>query len=97
MKISDLTSYIENLYHDGLTKIEIKAGSDEEMSEDFFISETKETFVYGEEDDADDKINEVRQLNGFKSAEKKFKAGKMNKAGEIVKPDTWTVVVKLLH
>ena len=29
--------------------------------------------------------------------EKKFKKGKVNKAGDVVKPDTWLVVAKLSH
>lgn len=97
MKISDLQGYVDSLSREGLMKIEVKSSFNPDAGEDFYIDETKETFVYGSEDEADAKINEVRQNNGFKSAEKKFKAGKMNKAGEMVKPDTWTVVVKLLH
>ena len=47
--------------------------------------------------EADEIINDRRQIDGFEAASKKFKAGKMNKAGEVVKPDTWTVVIKLNH
>ena len=97
MKISDLQSYVDDLARNGLVKIEIKADFNEDAGEDFYISETKETFHFGAEEEADAKINEVRQFNGFKAAEKKFKAGKMNKAGEMTRPDIWVVVVKLLH
>ena len=60
----------------------------------YYITKTKETYVYGTEDDADAKINDVRQLNGFESAKKTFKAGKVSKkTGEEISPDTYTVVV----
>ena len=35
--------------------------------------------------------------SGFASAVKAFKAGKMNKAGEVVRPETWQVTIKLNH
>lgn len=97
MRISDLDSYVKSLSNEGLTKIEVKSSFNPDGGEDFYIDETKETFVYATEDEADAKVDEVRQNSGFKSAEKKFKQGKVNKAGEVVKPDTYTVVVKLLH
>ena len=68
---------------------------DEEMSGSFYITKTKETYVYEDEADADEKVDAVRRDNGFAGVEKKYKAGKMNKAGEVVKPEIWTVVAKL--
>lgn len=99
MKLQDLQNYIESLSQDGLTKIAVEMEIDAESTEDtFYVIKTKETFVYGSEEEADAKIDEVRQLNGFAAAEKKFKAGKISKkTGEELTPDTYTVVVKLTH
>ena len=64
----------------------------------YYITKTKETYVYGTEDEADAKINEVRQLAGFAGCDKKFKAGKISKkTGEEISPDTYTAIVKLTH
>lgn len=93
MKLTELNNYVENL--DNLTKIEATV----ELNEfgNFYVMKTKETYVYEDEDLADNKVDYARQHSGFAGVEKKFKQGKMNKAGEIVKPETWTVVVKLNH
>lgn len=92
MKLSEINSYVETKTN--LTKIEVTTEVDE-YATGFYVVKTKETYVYESEDDADAKINEVRQNPLFVGAEKKYKAGKMNKAGEVTKPETWTVVVKL--
>lgn len=96
MTLNDLKVYLENLQNEGLTKAEIKTSLPVDGNA-LYVDETKETFIFATEEEADAKIDDVRQSNGFKSAEKTFKAGKMNKAGELVKPDTWKVVIKLLH
>ena len=93
MKYTDIKDYIDGL--DNLKKIEVTIEDDEEMSGSFYITKTKETYVYEDEADADEKVDAVRRDNGFAGVEKKYKAGKMNKAGEVVKPETWTVVAKL--
>ena len=92
MRLSDVNQYVVNKAN--LTKIEVAVETDE-YATDFYVTKTKETYVFGSEDEADAKINEVRQDSTFVGAEKKYKAGKMNKAGEVTKPETWTVVVKL--
>ena len=79
-----------------LTKIEVVSEVDE-YNTGFYVTKTKETYVFGSEDEADAKINEVRQEPTFVGAEKKFKAGKMNRAGEITQAETWTVIVKLKY
>lgn len=93
MKYTDIKDYIESL--DNLRKIEITIEDDEEMSGSFYVTKTKETYVFEDEHDADVKVDSVRQDNGFAGVEKKYKAGKMNKAGEVTKPETWVVVAKL--
>lgn len=94
MSISSFQDYLNSLPM--LTKIEYKAEVDPNNGE-FVITETKETYVYDNEEDADKRIDAVRQDLGFISVVKKYKAGKMDKAGEVVKPETWTVVAKLTH
>lgn len=94
------------MYLEELLDYRLSLGADlTKMSADIEIDEsgrsivmtTKETYVYLDEDDADKKINEARQDAGFMEAKKKFKQGKINKNGEITKPDTYTVVIKLNH
>ena len=93
MRLEDLSSYVAQL--DNLTKFEVKT-EDDTMGH-LVVTETKETYVYEDEQDADNKINDARQNPLFASATKKFKQGKINKSGEIVRPETWTVVIKLGH
>ena len=96
MRYEELDNYIENRKEKGLTKIEITLESDVD-SDQFYVVKTKETFVYGDEESADELINEARQDSGFAGCDKKYKAGKINKAGECVKPETYSAVVKLNH
>ena len=91
MKYNDIINYIDGL--DNLTKIDFSIEKDEYG--DYFVSKTKETFTYDDEEEADRKVNEARQCIGFAGVDKKFKQGKVNRAGEVVRPDTWTVVVKI--
>lgn len=58
------------------------------------VTKTEETFVFSSEESADSCINEARQRNEFAAAAKTFKAGKKNKAGEEISPDTWKVTLK---
>lgn len=94
MTINLLTQYIQD--RPDLIKIETVS----ELSEfgtDFLITKTKETYSYGSETEADAKINDLRQNTGFISVEKKYKAGKMSKTGEEIRPEVWLVVAKLNH
>lgn len=91
MKHSEIEAYIDSLPN--LTKIDLTVEVDEYGR--YFVSKTKETYVYGTEDEADAKVDEVRLNPGFAGVDRKFKAGKVNKAGEQVRPDAWTVVTKL--
>ena len=94
MKYTDLANYIDGLQN--LRKIELTIEDDEEMSGKFYVTKTKETYVFEDEHDADVKVDAVRQDLGFAGVEKKYKAGKMNKAGEVIRPETWVVVAKLI-
>ncbi len=93
--------YLEELvqYRQSLDMYLTKMSVDTEVDEagHTIVVCTKETYVYEDEDDADKKINEARQDAGFLEAKKKFKQGKVNKNGEITRPDTFTVVIKLNH
>lgn len=93
MRYENIKDYIDGLSN--LRKIEVTIEDDEEMSGNFYVTKTKETYVYEDEGAADAKVDAARQDLGFAGVDKKFKAGKMNKAGEVTKPETWTVVVKL--
>lgn len=96
MKLQELQNYVENKNKEGLTKIEVSMELDGVST--YYITKTKETYVYGTEDDADAKINEARQLPGFAGCDKKFKPGKVSKkTGEEISPDTYTAIVKLNH
>ena len=93
MRYTDIKDYVDSL--ENLRKIEFTIEDDEEMSGGFFVVKTKETYVFEDEADADIKVDVARRDPGFAGVEKKYKAGKMNKAGDVVRPETWTVVVKL--
>lgn len=93
--------YLEELqaYRDGLNACLSKMAVELEVDESgrTVVMTTKETYVFEDEGDADTIINAARQDYGFMEAKKKFKQGKINKNGEIVRPDTYTVVIKLSH
>lgn len=93
MRYTDIKDYVDSL--ENLRKIELTIEDDEEMSGGFYVVKTKETYVFEDEADADVKVDAARRDSGFAGVEKKYKAGKMNKAGDVVRPETWTVVVKL--
>ena len=92
MRTGDIESYVNSLKN--LTSIEIKIEEDEEVV-GFRVVKTKETYVFEDEDEALAKVDAVRQDVGFVGVDKKFKQGKVNRAGEEIRPDTWVVVAKL--
>ena len=92
MFLKDLENYINS--QPNLKKIDPSLEYSEDH-EEFFVTKTKETYIFVDEVDADTKVDAVRRDVGFAGVEKKFKAGKMNKSGEVVRPDMWIVVVKL--
>ena len=94
MLLTNINDYVAGKQN--LTKIEVVSEVDE-YSTGFYVIKTKETYVFGSEDEADAKINEARQSSAFESAKKTYKAGKLNKAGEIVKPETYNVVIVLKY
>lgn len=93
MRYENIKDYIDGLSN--LRKIEVTIEDDEEMSGNFYVTKTKETYVFEDESSADEKVDAARRDLGFAGVDKKYKQGKMNKAGEVTKPETWTVVVKL--
>lgn len=93
MRLEDLSNYVAQLSN--LVKFEIK--SEDDTVGHLVVTETKETYIYEDEQDADDKINAAIASPFCLAHTKKYKAGKINKQGEIVKPETWQVVIKLGH
>ena len=93
MELKELLQYVEEC-GGNLTKIEAKISC---VDGSYFVDETKETYVYEAEAEADAKVNEARQDSGFKGIDKKSKEAKYNKDGEMTKPESHTVVAKLLH
>ena len=91
MRLEDLAGYVAT--RSNLTKFEVK--SEDDTMGHLIVTETKETFVFEDEADADVKVDAAHRDPGFAGVEKKYKAGKMNKTGDVVRPETWTVVVKL--
>lgn len=94
MTINTITQYIQE--RPDLIKIEIVSELGE-LASDFLIIKTKETYSYGTEEEADAKIDELRRSTGFIGVEKKYKAGKMSKTGEELKPEVWLVIAKVSH
>lgn len=94
MRIEDIKAYVDA--RPALTKIEVTSEIDE-FNNGFVVTKTKETYVFEDESDADKMVDDLRLNPNFLGVDKKYKAGKMNKAGDIVKPETWTVVGKLAH
>ena len=94
MRIEDIKEYVDA--RPALTKMEVVAelGTDVDY---FLVTKTKETYVFEDESEADRMVDDVRRNPGFLGVDKKYKAGKMNKAGDVVKPETWTVVAKIGH
>lgn len=96
MILSNLIHYINSEECNDLVKIEPKIEVVEGCT-DLMVVFTKETYHFEDEEMADGKINAAREKNGFAGCDKKFKPGKVNKAGEVVRPDIWQVVIKLNH
>ena len=88
------TEYITAAREAGMIKIEPVIDQSEIDPSTFVVSKTKETYVFSSEEDANELINNAHQLDTFAAAAKTFKAGKKNKAGEEIAPDTWKVVLK---
>ena len=94
MSIEDIKEYVDA--RPALTKIEVTSEIDE-FNNGFVVTKTKETYVFEDESDADKMVDDLRLNPNFIGVDKKYKAGKMNKAGDVVKPETRTVVAKIGH
>ena len=96
MLSKDLEAYIKSDSRAELVKIEPKIEVSEETT-DYYVTFTKETYHFYDEESADAKISAARTDVGFAGCDKKFKPGKTNKAGDVTRPDIWQVVIKLNH
>ena len=94
MRIEDIKEYVDA--RPALTKIEVTSEINE-FNNGFNVANTKETYVFEDESAADKMVDELRLNPNFLGVDKKYKAGKMNKSGDLVKPETQTVVGKLAH
>ena len=94
MRIEDIKEYVDA--RPALTKIEVTTELGADVTY-FLVTKTKETYVFEDESEADKMVDEIRRNPQFIGVEKKYKAGKMNKSGDLVKPETRTVVGKLAH
>ena len=94
MRIEDIKEYVDA--RPALTKIEVTTELGADVTY-FMVTKTKETYVFEDESEADRMVDDVRRNPGFLGVDKKYKAGKMNKAGDVVKSETRTVVAKIGH
>ncbi|MDY4728661.1 MAG: hypothetical protein SPC26_00770 [Lactobacillus amylovorus] len=94
MRIEDIKEYVDA--RPALTKIEVTTELGADVTY-FIVTKTKETYVFEDESEADRMVDDVRRNPGFLGVDKKYKAGKMNKAGDVVKSETRTVVAKIGH
>lgn len=94
MRIEDIKEYVDA--RPALTKIEVTTELGADVTY-FIVTKTKETYVFEDESEADRMVDDVRRNPGFLGVDKKYKAGKMNKAGDVVKQETRTVVAKIGH
>lgn len=97
MKLDDLIVYVKQAQADGLVKATIEIDSTGDYAGVFYVTKTKETYSYDSEDKSDAKVDEVKDNPGFTGVDKKFKPGKTNKAGEIVRADEYQVIAKIEH
>lgn len=93
MRLEDLSGYVAGL--DNLVKFETK--SEDDTMGHLIITETKETYVYEDEAEADEKIKGATANPLCLAHTKKYKQGKIGKNGDVIRPETWTVVIKLGH
>lgn len=93
MRLEDLSGYVAELSN--LTKFEVK--TEDDTCGHLVVTETKETYVFEDEQDADDKINSSVANPLCTAHSKKYKQGKIGKNGDVLKNESWTVVIKLNH
>lgn len=95
MTINDVALFAKSEKENGLTKFEPSTEINE--NGEFIVTKIKATYCVDTEEEADALINDARIDNCFAGCDKKFKQGKMNKAGEVTRPDVWTVVIKMKY
>lgn len=105
MNYSEFDNYYKECKEKGLTKIDLTIEEDPDIDASY-VTKTKETYIFwcddADEDSrvekqADDLIDSVRLMIGFKEAKKDFKKGRENKAGEVLKCGSYVVVIKREH
>lgn len=94
MTVKDLNDYIADLKSKGLTKIDFSVEINPDDIDNDFVTKTKETYTLETESDADELIEAAGQTSTCVGHDKKFKQGKVNKQGEITRPDCYIVVLK---
>lgn len=94
MTLDSINQYVKDLAAKGLTKIDVSISVDPDDYETAYIVKTKETYCVFSEAEADELIEDATQNSTCSGHDKKFKQGKVNKAGEVTRPDSYTVVLK---
>lgn len=94
MTLEGLNEYVKDLRAKGLTKIDASVEVDPDDEDNIFVVKTKETYTLESEADADQLIEEAGQSATCVGHDKKFKQGKVNKQGEVTRPDCYIVVIK---
>lgn len=94
MTLEGLNEYVKELRSKGLTKIDVSVEVDPDDEDNIFVVKTKETYTVEDESSADTLIEEAGQLATCVGHDKKFKQGKVNKQGEVTRPDCYIVVLK---
>lgn len=81
MILNEVEKYVEDREREGLTKIEIVLEHAETIA-GFDVRKTKETYVFYAEDEADRKVNEVRQYPNFAGVAREMTKSLIRKFGE---------------
>lgn len=92
MRVNNLEDFISEAASNGLTKITVDIIIDGDLHT---VDKTKETYVYYDEDAANEMVDSIRATDGFIGVELKEKEAKYNKDGDETKPATYTVVAKV--
>ena len=95
MNLQTFYEYVQEQKENGLIKFDATTEIDEYGN--FNVVKSKCTYSVETETEADALINDFRKQDEFVGCDKKYKQGKMNKAGEVVRPDQYLVVIKVAY
>lgn len=93
MKLDEINDYYKKHSEEGLCEMTIGMKSDPDDVDYVYVTKIKEVYQLESEGDADRLINEAIQDPTCVGHNKKFKQGKVNKQGEVVRPDYYYVTL----